>query len=238
MRLRNAQGTFQAGGAEYVVAAPDAQIVGDYDGTLSVSDGETVPVGRLVFSGTFASTDLPVRSTRVSAAGSAFWPLAIGSLALAGLATVVIAATVRHRRHAGPPMGIDEYVELSRVAASEERWSDALAWTRRALLLKPDDPRLLTDAAFFLASLGSVTEALATYDRAAQRAPDGEPDFLAAGLLLDAGGDADAAAARLARALARTPTYALEVATDARFARLRERPDVAEAIARAERELG
>jgi tetratricopeptide (TPR) repeat protein len=76
------------------------------------------------------------------------------------------------------PADVSLTVQLASTLGSEGKYSDSIRLYRRALELRPDDPRLLNSLAWaILETKGNGDEALRLAQRAVQKSP-GEPKFL------------------------------------------------------------
>lgn len=230
--LHEAQGSFGAGAKTYsATIGGSAWLMGTFTSVLTVEAGLPTTVAATI-AGDLRSTDMREATARVAAPQSYSWIPVTGIVLLIAAVGVVAARQWMLRRRDAPTL--EECIDLSHVAASEGRYHDALHWTRKAIAHAPSNARLRMDEAFFLAETGDYEGALTTYGAASRASQDGEPDFLAASLILSMQGDPEDAAERLLRALDRTPTLVFEVESDERFARLRRRADVHEALQRAE----
>lgn len=228
--LSDASGALQGGSVRYEVEEGVTRLEGRFAGSLLATTSAGGARGWLTLSGDLVSSDATVVPLPVGgAARAASWllPAAAAVVVAAGGAALLVA-----RRRQGKPLTVEQCEQLARDAAEEGRHSLALEWTRRALELAPGSSRLWTEEAFHLSQMGEVEAAVASYEQASRLSEDGEADYLAAGLLA-ATGDSTRAKPRLLRALARSPTLALEAEEDERLRALRADHEVRAALRRA-----
>lgn len=145
------------------------------------------------------------------------------------LAAVAGVLAWRTRSGSGPTLDAEQFAMLADEAAQEGRLLDALAWVGRARARSPESPRLLIQEAHLLGEAGRLEDAMARFEAAARMVPDGEPNLLAARLLARHGRDPGCVAHHLADALARTPSFVLELPAEPLFRDVLAAPQVVEA---------
>lgn len=130
-----------------------------------------------------------------------------------------------------PARDVEAWVALANEAAADQRWTDALAYTERALAFARTSSRLFLNKAFFCERLGRFEEALAAFEAAAWLSPeDGEADFNLALFLEARGHPADALEPAVLRALAKSPDLAEEILVEGLFPELLGRERVRAAL--------
>lgn len=162
-------------------------------------------------------------------------PKWLGSI-LGGL-TLLVGLAVGLHVHArkGRPLTVDQLLELADRAAEDGKFEVAREWSAKALALMPDHPRVLIDHGFFSAQCGETQEALDAYVKASALSDSGEPEFLAAQLLLKRLGKEGEAADWLLKALEKAPELLFEIEETPEFKPLLRREDVRLAVGRAQR---
>lgn len=170
--------------------------------------------------------------------GAGRWQFATLLLLVAAVASGGVFVTRQARRVSSDPvLNVEQCVDLSNAAAQERRFALALDWNRQAQRLCGPSARLKADEAWFQSRLGDVEGALTSLADSARLSTDGEADYLAARILIEAGGEMHEIETFCLRALERSPSIALEIEDDPVFQAMRTTPRIALALRRAFRQI-
>lgn len=202
-------------------------------------DGADAQIG-LTFEGDLTETSLALAEdnlVRPSLPPGRWW---VGALVALGIAVAAAAIALARRRARGEPVSLEDRITLAQMAASRERYQEAVEHVRRAREEAPGSVRLLMEEASYLGAMGQVEEALAQYEQAAALDPECDAEFQSGVLLLQSDGDVERAERLLLAALRKSPILVLEIAYDptGTFDRLKGRPGFEQAVAEARRALG
>lgn len=234
--LKGASGRASTRDHGYDAELESFSLTGHIMSEASARDHQGVPSARVALRGSIESTSLAAQPVPIGERINIPLPALLGLTAGAAVLLTGVGFRVG-RHHRRERFSVDQYVSLASEAAEAGDFHEALEWTRQALLSAPTSSRLKSDEGYFLSQIGDVQSALAAYSEASRLTDDGEPEFLAAMLLIQTGAPPETAEKWLSRALERAPSLVLEILDDPTLAAMRARPAVKRSITRALRRI-
>lgn len=235
----------------YVPTGRSAHLVGHFDGVFSPEEVEGRTRTMLEVSGDVSPTTTLGFQPAPAGARFArnvedvpFLPILVGVAVMAGMGGAAWTAVRRRARTrtlavpAGEPRHtVDDCLAEATQAADDEDWEAAILWLDRLRALAPTSARVCADLAHAHCQLGMKEEGLRLYAEASRLSYDGEADFNAAIVSIEAERPIEETEGLIERALQRTPTYVVDVEGDSLFAPLKGRPRFDRAVEEAWRQV-
>jgi hypothetical protein len=236
--LSPASGSLDMPEGRYAVSKEPARLAGRFDATFAPEDRDGKTTTRLVVhSAEVQDTSMRLASAPLwrGTAGTAGSPrllvLLLGVVGVGASFGAGVLITRRRRALLPPPPTVEDCMAAATQAADEEDWPRAIDWLKRVRRMAPTSSRTCADLAHALCQTGRRDEGLRMYEEASRLAHDGEADFNGAVVAVEAGRPPHEVEAWLERALARTPTYVMDVDSDPVFHALRGRADFERIVA-------